>query len=192
MAKCRRGKLFARDRVGFGQDRRNALTLRLIGEAVEIVLLRKLVGGTREIAEQIANRVVVLAVREPADRGSRSGSAIGLQSRQRRIQIARRQLGEVGDPRLERGLFGSALLDALAAAVGYARGRLSEQERSVRIVAIHDGREAQSERADNVRLCIRQWEMHAGRRGDTVVVVAHPAFGCFEHRIDFVHKKAVV
>ena len=35
VAKCLRGKLFARDRVGFGQDRRNALTLRLIGEAVE-------------------------------------------------------------------------------------------------------------------------------------------------------------
>src|SRR5438477_7447578 len=102
VAKCRRGKLFARDRVGFGQDRRNALTLRLIGEAVEIVLLRKLVGGTREIAEKIANRVVVLAMREPADRGGRSGYAIGLQPRQGRIQIGRSQLGEVGDPRLER------------------------------------------------------------------------------------------
>src|SRR5580765_4540025 len=92
VAKCRRGKLFASDRVGFGQDRRNALTLGLIGEAVEIVLLRELVGRTREIAEKIANRVVVLAVREPADRSGRSGSAIGLQLRQRRIQIARRQL----------------------------------------------------------------------------------------------------
>jgi hypothetical protein len=34
--------------------------------------------------------------------------------------------------------------------------------------------------------------MHARRRGDTVTVVADPAFGRFEHGIDFVQKKAVV
>ena len=57
--------------IGFDQQRRKVLRLRLIPEAVDEVLGRELVRGRGLVAQQIANRVVVLAVRQPPQVGLR-------------------------------------------------------------------------------------------------------------------------
>ena len=58
-------QLLGRGAVGLDQQRREILRLVLILEAVDEIFGRKLVGRRGLVAEQIANRVVVLAVRQP-------------------------------------------------------------------------------------------------------------------------------
>ena len=61
--------------VGLDQQRRKTLRLRLIPEAVDEILGRKLVRRAGLVAQQIANRVVVLAVRQPPQFGVRGLAA---------------------------------------------------------------------------------------------------------------------
>ena len=68
-------QFLGRGAVGLGQQRRHALRAQLVLEAVDEVLRRKPIGGPAVVAEQIANGVVVLAVRQPPQqlRGCRRG-----------------------------------------------------------------------------------------------------------------------
>src|SRR5581483_10780432 len=56
-------QLFRRVVVCLGKHRRNALALRLVGKSVDVVFGWELVRGSRLIAQQLRNGVVVLAVR---------------------------------------------------------------------------------------------------------------------------------
>ena len=59
-------QLFGGRAVSFREQWRQVLRVVLILETVDEILGRKLVGGSGLVAQQIANRVVVLAVRQPA------------------------------------------------------------------------------------------------------------------------------
>ena len=61
------GGFLGRAVVRFGQQRRNALRVHLVGEAVNEIFAGKLIGGPGLIAQQIAQSVVVLAVRQAAE-----------------------------------------------------------------------------------------------------------------------------
>ena len=64
--KGRAGEPLGRLAVGLGLDRRHALPFKLVLEAVDEVLLGEAAGGLDLIAEEVAHRVVVLAVRQAA------------------------------------------------------------------------------------------------------------------------------
>src|SRR6185437_9030447 len=63
-AKRRLGQLLGRGAIAFDQQRRKTLTLGLIAEAVDEILWWELARRSRLVTQQIANRVIVLAVRE--------------------------------------------------------------------------------------------------------------------------------
>ena len=71
-AECVGGEFLGGGAVSVLEQRREVLRRVLILEAVDEIFGRKLVGGKAAVAQQIAHRVVVLAVREAAQRDMRA------------------------------------------------------------------------------------------------------------------------
>ena len=192
-AECVGGELFGGHGVRFGQQRRHALALHLIGETVEVVLLREVVGGTGEIAQQIAHSVVVLAVRETAERSGADGARLRCaEPVERRAQVGFRKLGEIVDPLAQRLFVGAVFLDPFAAGVPDSSGRFTEQQRLRGIGAIHQRREPEPERPHSGFGGLLRRKHEARGRGDAILVVAHAALGLLERRIDFVQEQPLL
>ena len=107
--------------VRFDQQRRQALRLRLVPESVDEILGRKLAGRRGLVAQQVANRVVVLAVGQPPQVRSRErprragGLLFAIFERLRQLRAG--ELRELRDPGRERRFVGAAGFDPLSAAV---------------------------------------------------------------------------
>ncbi len=71
-------KFLGRSAVGVDQQRRHALITSLVLETVDVILGREMRRGAAVIAEQIAHRVVVLAVSQAADQMTFHGRSRGL------------------------------------------------------------------------------------------------------------------
>ncbi len=92
------GEFFGGGSVGFGEQRRHALSFGLVLEAVDVVLGRKVVRGARLVAEQVADRVVVLAVREPPHHAVNGAGFVRQRRGQRGAAFLDGELGEPADP----------------------------------------------------------------------------------------------
>src|SRR5688572_25215630 len=66
-----RGQPLSRAAVSFREDRRNGKSLILVLETVDKVFGREILGRLGRVPKQIANGVVVLAVRQAAERHAR-------------------------------------------------------------------------------------------------------------------------
>ena len=153
-------QLFRRSAISFLEQRRYALRVRLILEAVNEVFGRELIRGVSLVSQQIVYRVVVLAVREPAhdNRGWLSWRH-GWRLRHSRF---RRGLSQVAYPFEQQRLLRGAGRDEFPTGVLYAKGRLEVQQRLFRPLAIHQRREAPSEGLDLCRRRIRFGKMQPG------------------------------
>ena len=133
-------QLLGRRAVGLDQQRRKALRLGLIAEAVDEIFGRELVRGPGLVAQQIANRVVVLAVRQPPQFGLRprlpEPRSFLLAIFQRTGQFDAGKLRQFLNPRFQDDFVLTARLDPLSARVRDAVGRLVEQQRAVRLLAV--------------------------------------------------------
>ncbi len=68
---------FLRRARGFFEQRRPVLRIVLIFEAADEILHWELIGGLGLVTQQVADCVVVLAVRQPAEHGSRPPFRVG-------------------------------------------------------------------------------------------------------------------
>ena len=140
--------------------------------------------------------MVVLTVRQTAQFRIRSlrpdGVVLLLPVVQCGRQFSGGEMGEALDPGLQFGLFGRAGLDALAAPVGHAGGRLSEQQGSIGVVAIDQGDQRLAERLDlgGRGRGFRQTEARTRRYAIGIVAVA--AIGLFHHGIQAFFECAVL
>ena len=142
------------------------------------------------ISKEIANRVVVLAVRQAAKqltarrrRGGRREAVAG-----RRDGCCRKRR-EMTHPLDERLLLEGPGLNADASGVALAIGRFVDQQRPGRIVTIHERGERDPERLDVVGRGIRVGEMQPRRRRHAIVAVAAAALRSFEDRIERPRKR---
>ena len=118
--------------IGVGQNRRDRERLVLVLEAVDVVFGGKLGGRVAGVLQQVADGVVVLAVRQAPQhdlRGDAVSACLDRPVAQRFGQFRAGKLRQVRDPRPQRCLFGAALRDPFAAGVRDAQGRLQEEER---------------------------------------------------------------
>ena len=170
--------------VRFGEERRHALRAQLVLESVDEVFRRKPIRRPAVVAQQIADGIVVLTMREPPE------TLIVCRGRNcRREPFARRgdcrvgKLGEMTHPFDERLLLERARPDADASGVAHAIRRLVDQERLRWIRTIDQRRQGDAERLDVVGAGVRLRKMQSRRRRDAVVGMAAAALSGFEDRI---------
>ena len=170
--------------VGLREQRRHALRAQLVLETVDKIFGRKTIRGAAVVAKQIANRVVVLAVRQPSENllGRRSGRAP-------REPIACGGHGGFGEPGQvphpldQRLLVERAGLYADASRVTLTVRWFVDQQGSGGIGAIHQSGERDPERLDLFGARVRLGKMETRRRRNAVIGVASAALGAFKDRV---------
>src|SRR5262249_15444343 len=145
--------------VSLDEKRREILRLVLVLEPVDEIFWRELVRGSALVAEQIADRVVVLAVSQSSQRycWSRMPGAPGalFAVLQRDGYFVVRHFGQALNPAFQNPFLIAAWLDPLAARVWDAAGGLFKQQRFFRLVAVNQSYERSSERLDLIG--VRVW-----------------------------------
>ena len=184
-------KLLGRGAVGVDQQRRHALITRLVLETVDVILGREMRRGAAVIAEQIAHRVVVLAVRQAAGQMTLHGRARGLtqlgsDGGQRLVGVRRQIL----DPLRENLLFVRAGLDPLATGMRNALGGLLQEQRMRDVGPVHQRGQRQPEHLDLILARVRVGEVHPRAGSDAAGGVADAAMGGFENGIQLGREKS--
>ena len=135
------------------KQRRQVLGIVLILEAADKVLGRKLIRRFRLIAQQIAHRVVVLAVRQPPQ--NRSGSPLRVRAGFIVLQSGCEFVGRHGrkksDPGNERRLFRATRLNALAACMRNAPGGFLQQQRFFGMLPVYKPNQRAAEGFNTLR-----------------------------------------
>ncbi len=188
------GEVLSGATIGLFEQGREILRLVLILEPVDEVVRWKLAGGSRMIAEEIADGVVVLTVGEAAQH--RRGSLGSLRGRPVIVpgldQFFAGEIRQNFDPGNQDCLFLGSHLDTFTAAVGPTLRRLPKKEGILRMLAVDQDYQRFSKRFQPVLRRIFLGEVQTGCRGNAVAVVAAGTPGFFEHRIDGTGKRRIL
>ena len=176
--------------VGFCEQRRHALRAQLVLETVDKILGRKTIRGPTVVAQQIANRVVVLGVRQSSEEliGCRSGRA-GREPIAGGGHDRFGERGQVPHPLDQRLLLEGTGLNANASRVTLTIRRFVDQQGSGGIGAIHQSGERDPERFDLVGARVRLGKVQTRRRRHAVISVASAALRGFKDRVQRPRKR---